>query len=133
MENNPYFFVTINYPKECEEYEQMKQIVTNINNLDWIESIEYVFEYHTKSGGHPHCHMLITTKEKMPPSKVLDKIFIVKGLRKLIPGKQSVDLAKNRDKTLQHYRDYINGAKTESKTENCFKDQEWRIKNNLNT
>jgi len=131
VENSPFYFITINYPKELTELEKLKEITSNISQLQWIDTIEYVYEYHTKTGGHPHCHMLIVAREKMPPSKVIDKIFAVKGLKKLIAGKQCVDLAKNRDKTLQNYRDYINGAKTESKTENCELDREWRIKNNL--
>ena len=131
-ENPPFYFITINYPKELSQLKLLKEITVNISNQAWVETIEYVYEYHTKNGGHPHCHMLIIAREKMPPSKVIDKIFAVKGLKKLIAGKQCIDLAKNRDKTIQDYRNYINGAKKDSKKENCQLDEEWRIENNLN-
>lgn len=129
---NPYYFITINYPADLLGLHRIKEITTNINKLEWIKTIEYVYEYHTKGGGHPHCHMLITTEEKMPKSRIIDKIFAVKNIKKLIPGKQSIDVADNYNKTIQVYRDYIDGHKRESKTENCQKDAEWRIQNNLN-
>lgn len=126
-----YYFVTINYPAELTDLHRIKEITTNINKLEWIESIEYVYEFYTKSGGHPHCHMLIIPKEKMPKSRVIDKIFAVKGLKKLVPGKQAIDVADNRDKTIQDYRNYINGAKRESKTGFVAQDIEWRQLNGL--
>lgn len=131
-DESPYYFVTINYAKDFIKFEEMRNVVAALSGLKWVKHLDCVHEFYGKDSNHPHTHMLITTHKKMPPSEVIDKVYAVKGLAKLIGGKNFVHLAKNRDKTANDYRAYIQGAKTDSKLENVAKDIEWREKNNLN-
>lgn len=130
-DESPFYFVTINYAKDFTNFEEMKNVVGALSALKWVKNIEWVHEYHGADDNHPHTHMLIITHKRMPPSEVIDKTFAVRGLAKLIGGKNFVHLAKNRDKTMRDFRAYIQGAKTDSKLENVAKDIEWREKNNL--
>ena len=131
VDTDPFYFVTVNYSKDFTDFEAMKKVVSALEALKWIKEIECVHEYHGTDSNHPHTHMLIIGRKKMPPSEVIDKVYAVKGLAKLIGGKNFVHLAKNRDKTISDYRAYIQGAKTDTKLENVAKDIEWRQKNNL--
>jgi len=127
----PYYFVTVNYPKEFENWEYMNSLVDTLGKQAWAGKVDHVHEFHGSDGNHPHTHFLITATRKLIPSEIIDKVYALKGLKKHIGGKNFIHLAKNRDKTIEDYTAYIVGAKTDTKLENVTKDILWRQENNL--
>lgn len=121
------YFVTIGFNHQTWTIDACVNIIKTILGFDWVLSSRAVFELHRENGEHPHCHFVIKTDEKMPRSKVLEKIWAAKGIKKVCLKKSFVDVKP----LLEHHHKYILGFKQESKMPYVAKDIEWRQKNNI--
>jgi len=118
-------FITIGFNHQTWNIEQCVFVIDNIMAFDWISSGRAVFELHRENGEHPHCHFLI--ESVLPKSKILEKIWACKGIKKCVLKKSFIDYKSEN----QNHRNYIHGKKTEDKMKYVELDREWRSNNNI--
>lgn len=135
-----YLWLTFNF-KDTTSVEVVKRDITRIVNHKIFDKckLTYCYEYYTSEGSHPHVHMLVELRRTgtIAPSDLKDDIINkVKGLNKYLSityyyswatGKQIEKRCKSRD----IYNAYIDGNKKLLKNNNCDKDKEWRLLNQL--
>lgn len=120
-------FITIGFNHQTWTPQTCHQAITDLLTLPLIKTATAVFELHRENGLHPHVHLLITTDKKYPKSRVIDRIYNSKGMKKLIVGKQFVDY-----KMAEAYHvGYIAGDKKAEKMEYVEKDNNWKIMQGL--
>jgi len=118
-------FVTIGFNHQTWSVASCVAVIKRIMALDWIDNATAVFELHRENGEHPHCHFLIDTK--FTKSKILEKLWAVKDIKKIVLQKSFIDY-----KVAQDYHvKYINGDKIENKMPYVEKDILWRQENNI--
>lgn len=122
---NGLWFVTLNFNHDTWSIKDCHKCITNVLAMDWVIRAKGNFELHGEKGEHPHCHILLETKE--PKSRICDKIFRPLYTKKVIFKKNFVECEMAQD---YHYN-YINLDKTSDKMTNVQKDIEWRKKNNI--
>jgi len=120
-------FVTIGFNHQTWDIPSCVKVIENITTLGWIGSIHAVFELHRTNGLHPHVHMLITPNEPLTKSKIIEKIWAAKGLKKVCLKKSFIDYKIAAD----YHHKYINLEKTEDKMQYVLQDIEWRSKNGI--
>jgi len=120
-------FITIGFNHQTWSIPSCVKVIENIINLDWIKNATARFELFRENGEHPHCHFLIETTNQMPKSKVLEKIWAAKGIKKVVMKKSFIDFKVAGD----HHVDYLAGKKTPEKMQYVAKDMEWRSNNNI--
>lgn len=120
-------FITIGFNHQTYTIQKCIDVINNIKKLDWIVTLHGVFEMHRENGEHPHFHCLITLNEKIPKSKVLEKLWAVKGIKKVVLQKTFIDYKPAQP----HHEDYINLRKVSTKMPYVEKDKLWRIENNI--
>lgn len=84
-----------------------------------------VLEFNTDAGYHPHFHMYIHTN--ISRSKLIEKVFAVKDLKKYCSQKHFID----GKEALPYHLDYVKGIKTDTKEEYILADRELRDKHNI--
>lgn len=120
-------FITIGFNHQTWTISDCVKVIENIIAFDWIKSCTAKFELFRENGEHPHCHFLIELTHKIPKSKVLEKLWATKGIKKVCLKKSFIDY-----KIAEAYHDdYVNGIKKESKMKYVALDQEWRLINNV--
>ena len=118
-------FVTIGFNHQTWNIPQCVGVIETIMSCDWITSGRAVFELHRSNGLHPHCHFLIDSV--LPKSKILEKIWAIKNIKKVVLNKSFIDYKiKN-----QSHDNYIHGNKVEEKMQYVELDRIWRDKNNI--
>lgn len=123
------YMVTINYADKYSEFAWMEAIAKNLKEREWVKKIEYVHEYYTDQGNHPHTHIIMTLHKKMTPRRLAESVFAIKGVKKYCEGLNFVQVEKDTSRSWIDRLDYIKGNKRESKHENLLRDIEWRNKN----
>lgn len=118
-------FVTIGFNHQTWSIQSCIDVINKIKSFDWVKSFQGCFELHRQNGEHPHCHMIIDTDETK--SKVLEKIWATKGIKKIVLKKSFIDYKVCED---YHYK-YIHGDKIESKILYVNKDNLWRVQNDI--
>ena len=104
-------------------------------NPHW-EVIAYQHEKHTATGIHHHTHYILKHKKQLPPSKLSQYIYTLKGVKKLVLGQNFIDVidkrkSKKKGKSYEEYLGYVNGIKSNIKEQFLCLDQEWREKSNI--
>lgn len=118
-------FVTIGFNHQTWSIDKCVKVIETIMSFDWIEKGKAVFELHRANGQHPHCHFLIDSI--LPKSKILEKLWATKGIKKIVLNKSFIDYKSEN----HNHRNYINGQKTEDKMEYVRMDEKWREANNI--
>lgn len=118
-------FITIGLNHQTWSIPLGIKLIETILHFDWVESGKAVFELHRENGIHPHIHFLIDSK--LPKSKILEKIWATKGIKKIVLQKSFIDYKP----AMPYHEKYIVGDKTEDKIIYVNKDSVWRVENNI--
>lgn len=123
----PDWFLTLGFNHQTWDVPKCKDIILRVLQLPFVKSASAVFELHRENGIHPHCHFYIETHSKIPKSKIIEKVWAVAGIKKVILNKNFVDL-----KIAQPiHMKYIQGEKQEAKLKYVAMDKQWREENNI--
>lgn len=118
-------FITIGFNHQTWSVSQCVNLINLIMNFDWVDGGKAVFELNRENGQHPHCHFLI--QSKLPKSKIIEKIWAAKGIKKIVLQKSFIDY-----KVAMPYHDkYVLGDKQDDKLKYVEMDRQWREKNNI--
>jgi len=124
-------FITIGWNDEVVTPSVMRRYGQQIKELPYWDTIQLVHEKYRLDGIHHHTHFLVFFRDNYK-SSLINKLFALKGIKKFIYGKQSIDYRDKRgNTTLDTYRRYIVGDKTAEKLPCVEKDKIWRKENNL--
>lgn len=104
------YFVTIGFI-DSADIETLHKIVQTIITFDWVVKFLGVLEFNTEKGLHPHVHIYLHCN--LPKSKVIEKLYATKGLKKVCTAKNFIDC----DHGLPCHKDYVLGIKQDSKEE----------------
>lgn len=116
-------FITIGFNHQTWTVSKVKDIIERILCCDWISKCRIVFEYYRTNGEHPHIHILMDSV--LAKSKILEKIWALKGIKKIVLSKSFIDY---KVAGYQHTA-YIAGEKTEDKMKYVQMDKEFRKQN----
>lgn len=123
----PDWFITLGFNHQTWDVQKCSEIINKVLSLPFIKDAEAVFELYRQNGEHPHCHFYIETINKIPKSKILEKIWAVAGIKKVILNKNFIDI-----KIAQPiHKKYVKGEKRDEKLEYVEKDKVWRKENNI--
>lgn len=120
-------FITIGFNHQTWDIPSCVKVIERILDFDWVKNGKARFELFRQNGEHPHCHFLIETTHNIPKSKVLEKIWATKGIKKVCLKKSFIDYKVAGD----HHDDYINGIKVIEKMKYVEQDIEWRAANGI--
>lgn len=133
-------FITIGYDDKIITPEIMLRLGERVRKFRLWDSCILVHEKHRETGIHHHTHFLVTyTKMKnnntFAKSKLIQYLSSLEEMSKYTKS-QFIDIKGSPDKETKHrsieeFKKYISGNKTESKLQYCELDAEWRKKNNL--
>lgn len=118
------YFVTIGFLDESKPID-LANIVKTIISYDWIIKFQAVLEFHTNKGVHPHVHMYLSCN--LAKSKVIEKLFACKGIKKVCKGKNFIDVKVG----IEEHKQYILGIKQESKIDYIISDRKFRDINGI--
>ena len=120
-------FVTIGFNHQTWTPQSCVKVIQTILGLNWIGTMDAVFEYHRSNGLHPHVHMVIKPSVPLSKSKVLEKLWAVSGMKKVCLKKSFIDYKIATDV----HANYILGEKQQSKMEYVLLDKIWRERNGI--
>lgn len=118
------YFVTVNF-SDNTTIAQARQIAERILTYEWCMKLQGVLEFNTEKGYHPHFHAVIYTN--ITRSKLLEKIFAVKDIKKYCLRKNFIDAKE----CMPYHIEYVKGIKTDTKEEYILADRELRDKHNI--
>ncbi|AXH76893.1 MAG: putative replication initiation protein [Circoviridae sp.] len=109
-------FITLNFPPD---YNILTAIaILKQWSIDWLRKAKFVVEFHTKSGGHPHIHLISYVVRK--------KTILIRDLSNKFKAKpECFDVVQRPDLYTTHIN-YINGVKTDRKDWQITADESWR-------
>jgi len=119
------YFCTIGFNHQTWSVDKCVTVINTILSFPWVEKCRAVFEYHRENGEHPHCHLLITCQ--IQKSKVVEKLWATKGIKKVCLKKTFIDV---KPAIPAHYK-YILLDKQESKLNYVKLDRSWRLFNQI--
>lgn len=125
-ETNKYF-ITIGFNHQTWDIPSCVKVIETIIGFDWVKTAEARFELFRENGRHPHVHFLIDPTHQIPKSKVLEKIWATKGIKKVCLKKSFIDFKIAAD----YHSDYIKLLKKDSKMQYVKEDIEWRDQNKI--
>lgn len=125
--DNKSYFVTIGFNHQTWDILHCCELIQRVLDASWVLDGKAVFELYRANGEHPHAHFILNLENPMPKSKVVEKIFKLKGMKKLVLKKSFIDIKE----TNEQHKLYITGIKQESKMPFVNLDDDWRAKNNL--
>lgn len=135
-----YYWITLNFKPETS-ISKVKPLVDKFCNLSIFENscIRYCYEYYTKTGHHPHVHMLVELSRTgtIKPSDVVQKAFQISGWKSVMGNPEQIDIkfSKGKDKKRARPRAeldaYLAGKKGNKKKSNCALDKAFRLANSL--
>lgn len=126
VEKKHVWFATLNFPDDPLLIPKIKDVIERLLGLEWVLKCRAVFEYHGSKGNHLHVHILITTEYTR--SRVIDSLWAIGGIKKIMGKKNFVDVS---TKTVPCHHKYILLEKEEDKMPNVAKDIIWRLKNKI--
>lgn len=113
------YFATIGF-MDSSDIKTLHNIVKTILSFDWLTKCLAVLEFNTEKGLHPHLHIYLHCN--LPKSKVIEKLFATKGLKKVCSGKNFIDCKV----ALPSHKQYVQGVKQDSKEEYVKADRRLR-------
>jgi len=124
-------FVTIGYNEQTITPHKMKEIEQRLRQQSHWISVESVHEKHRENGIHHHTHFLIKWKGYLCKAKIIQYIYQIKDIKKVVLAKSFIDVKMQDDISYADRLKYIQGDKTASKMQYVRQDIEWRQLNNL--
>ena len=120
------YFLTVNYPDKHTNFGWMEELAQNIKAKEFVKRIEWIHEYYTSEGHHPHTHFVLTLHKKLAPSKLAQYVYETKGIKKYCEGMNFVQVEKDTSRSWTDRASYIHGDKKDSKTGYVTQDMTWR-------
>ena len=115
-------FITLGFNHQTWSIPRCLKVIQCIQDLGWVQSLRAVFELHRENGLHPHVHIYIEPNVKYSKSKVLEKLWAVAGIKRVILQKSFIDYKI----AMPYHLDYIMLRKKEEKMYYVNKDTQWR-------
>lgn len=132
-----YLFITFNF-SPAVSISDIKLEMARIVNLAIFDrcKLTWCYEFYTGEGSHPHIHMLVELKHTgtLKVSELKQKVFQKKSLTEIMNINYKLSWAKEyKDRTKKRavHLAYLSGMKAEEKQDNCERDKQWRIDNQL--
>lgn len=122
------WFVTIGFNHQTFDPQKAHSYVTKLFEKEFVIDAYGTFEFHTETGEHPH-FMFYLKSDCKTKGRVVDRIFQSAGSKKIILGKNFIDVRRFEAR----HTDYLNGNKSEDKMLYVQQDIAWRAVNNLPT
>lgn len=126
-EDNKTYFVTIGFNHQTWDIPHCCELIQRVVDASWVAKGQGKFELYRANGEHPHAHFILELENAMPKSKVVEKIYKLKGMKKFVLKKNFIDIKA----TNEQHKLYITGIKQEAKMPYVKKDEEWRNRNNV--
>lgn len=120
-------FITLGFNHQTWTINSCLKVIETITTLGWVKSCRAVFELYRKNGLHPHCHIYIEPNVKYTKSKVLEKLWAVRGIKRVILQKAFIDYKE----AMPYHLEYIMLRKCEAKMPYVEQDTVWREKSNI--
>lgn len=120
-----FHFITVGFNHQTWNIPDCVKLIETIMSYDWVVSCKAVFELHRANGEHPHAHFLI--QSSLTKSKILEKMWAAKGIKKLVLKKSFIDYKVGQS----HHELYVTGMKVDEKMIYVAMDNEWRDNNNI--
>jgi len=124
-------FVTIGFNEQTITPSKMKEVEQKLRQQSHWDSVECVHEKHRENGIHHHTHYLLKWIGPMYKSKIIQYIYQIKGIKKVVLSKAFIDVKMQDGVSYEDRLKYINGDKTQAKMKYVELDIEWRKLNNL--
>ena len=123
------YFATINFDVKLSTVPKVLALIEVLHSFKWLQTSTLIFENYGSTGAHHHIHMLITTPahKDYVRSKIVEKMFAAKNLKKICTSKNFIDVKI----AIPYHTKYIKYEKEESKMANCAKDRQWRDENKI--
>lgn len=129
-----WYFITLGWNDEVITPKQMKSMTEKVTSLKYFKETIIAHEKHRENGIHHHTHILAYMAQPLAKTKLIQYIWAIAGIKKLIRCKEGVDVIGQKSKNgapLATYQKYIVGDKKEAKMKYVEMDRIWRIKENL--
>jgi len=126
-DSEKFWFITIGFNHQTWSVRSSINVIDSIVSNKIFKEIRGVFELFRENGEHPHVHFLCRLLDNLPKSKIIEKLWATKGIKKVVLAKTFIDIKR----AGQQHEKYILGDKTESKLSYCQKDKDFRKKNNI--
>jgi hypothetical protein len=121
------WFITVGFNHQTWNVKNCVKVIEKILELGWISTCTGRFELHRENGLHPHVHFYLFTHDKMYKSKILEKIWAVRGIKGVCLSKSFIDVKQAQP----HHAKYIDLDKVQSKMRFVDLDKIWRAENNI--
>lgn len=121
------WFITVGFNHQTWDVPSCVSVIRKICENKIFKDIRGVFELFRENGEHPHCHFLVELTDTLPKSKIIEKLWATKGIKKVVLSKTYIDVKKAED----YHQNYILGIKKKEKMECIEKDKIFRKKNNI--
>jgi len=121
------FFVTIGFNHQTWSILKCVEVICRILAFDWIVSCRAIFEIHRENGEHPHVHFLLTTDGIKHRSKVIEKLWATRDIKKVVLRKSFIDVKTAAD----YHKKYIMLDKIPEKLVYVERDKIWRLENSI--
>jgi len=121
------WFITIGFNHQTYNIKECCVVIGLVLSHSIVKEGEAVFEFHRENGFHPHCHFLLQLNDTLPKSKIVEKLFAIKGMKKVVLSKTFIDVKQAEE----YHIKYLKGDKTQEKMECVEKDIEFRNKNSI--
>lgn len=114
----------------------MKDCAKKVCAMRYWNTCTFVHEKHRSNGIHHHTHFLVTYSEDMYKTKIVQFIWQLAGIKKIVLGTTFIDVKGTCDKNsrfrkMSEFVKYLNGEKTHDKMECVALDALWRKENNM--
>lgn len=120
-------FITVGFNHQEWTITQCVYVIKNILQNKIFKSGTARFELFRENGEHPHCHFLVTLVDKLPNSKIVEKIYATKGIKKVVLKKSFIDVKECNSS----HENYIQGNKCPAKMPYVERDKLWRLQNQI--
>lgn len=145
LRNDAYIWLTINPPpKNVLDIKQFNDDIRKLLEYKCFKDYSYCIEYYTKTGQHPHCHILIDRNLDYKPfyckQKIINSPFYKKYYKNTKVNNNNLNFQKIGKEFKQDKKEYIFGKKDKykgdlpseaDKSDLRLKDQKWRLENKI--
>lgn len=124
------FFMTVGF-SHCSNLTEQLSCIKNIlksNKVDTEQSYAVYERFRDDGQLHPHCHFKLFLHQYTRPSKVVEFVYAVKGVKKVCEKKNFIDVDKY--VAIRHDK-YLDGNKKDAKLADVERDRQYRLANNI--
>lgn len=122
-------FITLTFDQNKATPDKVLKFLYQLRDkTKWINGMTAVIENHKSTGILLHAHLILEFKERITKSKVIEKLWSLKGLREIMGASNYIDYKVYR--VIEHEK-YVRGDKKEEKMPYVMLDREWREANHI--